>query len=72
MSVGGAKPFIQGTNHDKLVFTITLFMLVLLPLQSALAAPAQAPSFNTLVGFTNITTVNIVFVGYEPGGKSEY
>jgi hypothetical protein len=56
----------------KLFFTITLFMLALLPLQSALAAPALVPSFNTLVpgGFTNINqdlTVNIVFIGYEPG-----
>jgi hypothetical protein len=60
----------------KLFFAITLFMLALLPLQSALAAPALAPSLNTLVpgGFTNITqdlTVNIVFVGYDPGSGSQ-
>jgi hypothetical protein len=56
----------------KLIFAITFLMLALLPLQSALAAPALVPSFTTLSpgGFTNITqdlTVNVVFVGYESG-----
>jgi len=59
----------------KLLFALSLIMLALLPLQSALAAPVPALSFNVLDpgGFTNISqdlTVNIVFVGYEAGAGS--